>query len=104
MPTLTETNVPTRWSERVTAYLLERDVAVLALRTGDALGEQRLERRDDLRARLVGDDHVVDVAAFGGRVRVREARLVVVHQLRAALLRGRGARDVAAVDDVDRAL
>ena len=43
----------------------ERDVPVLSLRRLHALGEQRLERGDDLRARLVGDDHVVDVAALG---------------------------------------
>src|SRR5215207_9014647 len=54
---------------------LERDVAVLALRPRLALGQQRLQRGDQLRARLVGDDHVVDVAAFGRRVGVGEARL-----------------------------
>src|SRR3712207_8654580 len=48
---------------------------------------QRLERGDDLRARLVRDQHVVDVPALGRRVRVREARLVVVDQLLAALRR-----------------
>ena len=69
---------------------LERDVAVLALRALHALGPQRLERRDQLRARLVRHDHVVDVAALGRRVRVREARLVVVDQLR------RGARRASA--------
>ena len=63
-----------------------------------------LERVDQPRAGLVRHDHVVDVAALGGRVRVREARLVVVHQLLAALVRGRRLGDVAAVDDVDRAL
>ena len=51
-----------------------------------------------------GHDHVVDVAALGRRVRVGEARLVVVHQLLAALVGRRRAGDVAAVDDVDRAL
>ena len=71
---------------------LERDVAVLALRPGDALGLQRLERGDQLRPRLVRDDHVVDVAALGRRVRVREARLVVVHQLLAPLVRRRRGR------------
>ena len=45
----------------------ERDVPVLALRRLHALGQQRLERGDDLRARLVGDDDVVDVAALGRR-------------------------------------
>ena len=65
----------------------QRDVAVLALRARlDALGLQRLERGDQLRARLVRDDHVVDVAALGRRVGVGEARLVVVDQLLAALV------------------
>ena len=44
---------------------LERDVAVLALGRVHALRLQRLERADQLRARLVRDDHVVDVAALG---------------------------------------
>ena len=46
--------------------------------------------RDQLRARLVRDDHVVDVAALGRRVRVGEARLVVGDQLL------RGARPASA--------
>ena len=71
---------------------LQRDVAVLALRAGLALGQQRLERGDQLRARLVRDDHVVDVAALGRRVGVGEARLVVVDQLLAALVGRRRAR------------
>jgi hypothetical protein len=83
---------------------LERDVPVLALRARLALGQQRVQRGDDLRARLVRDDHVVDVAALGRAVGVREARLVVVHQLLAALVGRRRGGDVAAVDDVDRAL
>ena len=64
----------------------KRDVAVLALRPLDALGLQRLERVDQARARLVRDQHVVDVAALGRRVGVREARLVVGDQLLAALV------------------
>src|SRR5215210_9248933 len=82
----------------------QRDVAVLALRPRLALGQQRLEGRDHLRARLVRDYHVVDVAALGRRVRVGEARPVVVDQLLAARV-GRGRLgDVAAIDDVHRAL
>src|SRR5947209_10465074 len=54
------------------------DVPVLAPRPGLALARQGLERRDDLRPRLVRNDHVVDVAALGGRVRVGEVGLVVV--------------------------
>ena len=71
---------------------------------GLALGQQRLERGDQLRARLVRDDDVVDVAALGRRVGVGEARLVVADQLLPPLLGRRRLRDVAAVDDVDRAL
>src|SRR4051794_16715736 len=55
---------PTRESGRgcePSAVRLQGDVAVLAPRPRLALGEQRLERRDHLRAGLVRDDHVVDV-------------------------------------------
>ena len=65
---------------------LEGDVAVLAPGPGLALGEQGLERGDQLRARLVGDDHVVHVAALGRRIGVGEARLVVVDQLLAPVV------------------
>jgi hypothetical protein len=82
---------------------LERDVSVLALGAGLALGLQRLERRDHFRACLVRDQHVVDVSALDRRVRVREARLVVVDQLLAALVGRRRRRDVAPVDDTDEA-
>src|SRR3954470_14656832 len=82
----------------------ERDVAVLALRARLMLRLQRLERRDELRPCLVRDDDVVDVAALGRRVRVREARLVVVDQALAALVRRRRLLELAAVDDVDGAL
>ena len=69
---------------------------MLALGRGDALGLEGLQRADQLRARLVRDDHVVDVAALGGRVRVREARLVVGDQLLAPLVRRRRGLEVAA--------
>ena len=78
------------------AHALQRDVAVLALRPRLALGEQRLQRRDQLRPRLVRHDHVVDVAALGRRVRVREARLVVGDQLL------RGARPASATCAMSR--
>src|SRR5579863_3865146 len=82
----------------------ERNVPVLALGPRFALGLQGAQRGDQPRTGLVGDDHVVDVAALGGGVGIREARLVVVHQRFAPLL-GRGAAgDIAAVDDVDGAL
>src|SRR3954454_15055624 len=90
------------WSlpgRRSSTQALQRDVAVLALRLFDALRLQRAQGADQLRAGLVRDDHVVDVAALGGGVRVGEAGLVVLHELRAPLL-GRGATgDVAPVDD-----
>src|SRR3954453_13218113 len=69
---------------------LERDVPVLALRSLDPLGLEGAQRADQLRARLVRLDHVVDVAALGRRVRVGEVSLVVVDQLGAALVRSGG--------------
>src|SRR4051812_44837660 len=77
---------------------LERDVAVLSLRLLDPLGLQGAQGADQLRARLVGDDHVVDVAALGRRVGVGESRLVVGDQLLAALVGRRRALDVATED------
>src|SRR5215207_5342755 len=68
---------------------LEGDVPVLALRSLDAFGLQGAERADQLGARLVGLDHVVDVAALGRRVGVGEVGLVVVDQLRSPLVRCR---------------
>src|SRR4051794_25507485 len=74
---------------------LQRDVAVLALGPGLALGEQRLERGDELRPRLVGNDHVVDVPALGRGVGVREAGLVVGDELLAPGVRRRRVLEVA---------
>ena len=59
----------------------QRDVAVPPLGALDALGERRLERVDQHRARPRRTNDVVDVAALGGGERVRELRLVVVDQL-----------------------
>src|SRR4029453_7620312 len=66
------------WKGRRSRPGLERDVPVLALGAGLALGLERVQRGDDLGSRLVGDDHVVDVAPLGRAVRVGEAQLVVV--------------------------
>src|SRR3954451_4723515 len=95
------------WSlpgRRSSTQALQRDVAVLALRLLDALRLQRAQGADQLRAGLVRDDHVVDVAVLGGRGRVGEAGLVVRDQLLAALLRRRRGLYVASEDDVDGAL
>ena len=54
---------------------------MLALRRRLALREVHLECADQVRARPAGLDHVVDVAALGGGVRVGEALLVVGDQL-----------------------
>ena len=83
---------------------LERDVAVLAPRARLALRQRRLERVDQHRPRPPRLDHVVDVAALGGRPRVREALLVVGDQLGAARLGIVGVLELLAEDDVDRAL
>src|SRR5205085_10165453 len=79
---------------------LERDVPVLALRAGLALRERGLERVDQDGPRAAGLDHLVDVAALGGRVRVREALLVVGDQLGAARLGVVGLLELAPEDDV----
>src|SRR4030088_1549858 len=60
---------------------LERDGAVLAARAPDLLALERVERRDQLRPRLLGLDDVVDVAALGGEVGVGEFLDVIVDQL-----------------------
>src|SRR5450631_363019 len=98
--------ISSRWGRLLTiaGSRSQRDVAVLALRARFALALQGAQRDDQLRPRLVGDDDVVDVAALGSGVRVGEPRLVVVHQLFAALVGRRAAGDVAPVDDVDGAL
>ena len=83
---------------------LERDVPVLALRPRLALRQRDLERRDQHRPRPPRLDHVVDVAALGGVVRVGEALLVVGDQLGAARLRIVGLLELLAEDDVDGAL
>ena len=76
-----------------TLQLSEQDVAATAgccracaAASCLALRQQRLERGDELRPGLVGDDDVVEVPALGRAVRVREPRAVVVDELRAALV------------------
>src|SRR5438874_12785192 len=70
-----------RYSRKIPTAPLQRNVPVLTLRPGLTLGLERLQRADDLRARLVRDDNVVDVAALRRHIGVGEVRLVVVDQL-----------------------
>ena len=69
-----------------------------------ALAGRDLERRDQHRACRPRLDHLVDVAALGGVVRVREALLVVGDQLGAARLRVVRLLELLAEDDVDGSL
>src|SRR5579871_5536694 len=64
---------------------LEGDVPVLAPGLGLALGLRGPERLDQDGPGAARLDHVVDVAAFGGDVRVREPLAIVVDELLAAL-------------------
>ena len=66
---------------------LERDVAVLARRARLALRDRGPQRVDQHGPRAPRLDHLVDVAALGRGVRVREALLVVGDQLGAPRLR-----------------
>ena len=83
----TEQPVDAHRRPRATADL-ERDVAVLAAGPRLALRQRGLERVDQHRTRAARLDHVVDVAALGGAVRVRELLLVVGDQLRALVVAG----------------
>src|SRR5437764_3720633 len=76
---------------------LERDIPVLAAWPRLCLGQRRLERVDQHGPRPPRLDHVVDVAALGSAVGIRELLLVVGDQLLALFLRA------VAVDDVHSA-
>src|SRR5690349_22332885 len=85
----------------------ERDVAVLARRVLLALAGQDAQGADDGGAGVARAQHLVDVAERRRLVRVGEALLVVGDEARAGALALRGVRDaceLAAEDDVDRAL
>src|SRR3954463_11509606 len=78
----------------------QRKIPVLLRRIPVALRAQRVERVDQPRACVARVDDVVDVAAAGGDVRVRELRRVLGH-----LGVHRGGRvvrfgDLALVDDL----
>src|ERR1051326_6759820 len=82
----------------------EGDVPVLARGARLAVGRAGFERSNELRARLLGLDHVVDVALLRGHVGVRERLAVLAHEVR-ALARGvRRGRQLLLVKDVDGAL
>src|SRR5579872_2917436 len=70
---------PRGWSD-----LLERDVAVLAVRPVDALVGEHLEAARDRLPRPPGFDDVVDVAALRRNERVGETVAVFFDQLRGA--------------------
>src|SRR5215470_10059065 len=53
-------------------YSSQRDVAVFPWRVGVALRLQYRQRRAETRARVARLDHLVDVAALGGHIRVGE--------------------------------
>src|SRR5207302_8543037 len=80
---------------------LERDVAVPAGGTAAVLAASFPQGPDQDRARPTRLDHIVDVAALGGDVRVGEALAVVADQLRA--FRGPVLRcfQLTAIDNVD---
>ena len=69
-----------------------------------ALRQRRLERRDEHRSRPPRLDHLVDVAALGGVVGVREPLLVLGDQLLAARVGVGRLSELLAEDDVDGAL
>src|SRR4051812_20907622 len=77
----------------------ERNVSVLAPWPRLLLRQRGLERVDEDAARAAGLDHLVDVAALGGRVRVREALAVVLDQLFAPRLGVGGIVELLAEDD-----
>src|SRR5689334_10208306 len=86
------------------APLSERDVAMLLRRVLVALVLEHLERADDLRARVLGLDDLVDVAELRGLERVRERAAVIRDEplpLGVDVLR---ALELVPEDDVDRAL
>src|SRR5713226_208614 len=83
LPTIPLTPMPaasSSVSSRFTAHS-QRDVPVLALRNFLALVAQHLQGAAELRARLLGEDHLVDVAQLGRLVRVGEGVAIFFHQL-----------------------
>src|ERR687897_268636 len=85
----------------------QRDVVVAPGRQALALGGQRQQRGGDGAAGVGRFDDLVDVAAFGGRGGCEVDGLVLGLELGApcvALLLGGRGRQLAAVQDLDRAL
>src|SRR6266446_7353721 len=81
----------------------ERNVPVLLRRVLVALVLENFERADEPRPCLLGCDDLVDVAELGGHERVREG-LAIVGDETLTLAVPSGGLDLAAEDDVDRAL
>src|SRR5450759_3157568 len=82
----------------------EWDVAMLLPGVRVPLVREDLQRPDEPRAGFARKDDLVNVAASGSDIRVRELRLVLGHETRpfsGAILRS---RDRILEDDIDRAL
>src|SRR3990170_3826556 len=105
-PRITLTAISPRLATRTEsmAGILERDVPVLLGRKRHSLGPQHVEGLDQALARLPRLDDLIDEPPFCRDIRIGERLLVVVDQLGASRLGIVGIGDLAAVDDVDRAL
>src|ERR1022692_4036439 len=83
---------------------LQRNVAMFLARRGVHLVLQHAKRADHARASFARLDHIVDEAALGGDERVGEALAKLFGLLRAHGFAVGGRRELAAIDDVHRAL
>src|SRR3954463_3289253 len=105
------TRIRLSWSSIGAAYVtrvsrLQRRIAVLAIRSLLALGAQSSQRRRQNAPRIRCGDHVVDVAALGRDIRVREPRLELLLQcelLATAVVVVDDAPQRASVEDLHRA-
>src|ERR1700680_2117730 len=85
---------------RVFLISLQRYVAVLSSGSLNRLAQADLKAADQLASRLAGFDDVVDVASFGGDVRVGKTCGVFGHQFLATACGILRHRQVSLVDDV----
>src|SRR5207247_10824444 len=79
---------------------LERNVALFLLRVLIALVIQMFERRDQLSSRLARINNLVDKAAAGGNIRVRELLAELLHSFGSSGGPIRRAIELALVQDV----
>src|SRR5204863_9332865 len=110
---MTRTAISPRFATRILSTARSRDrplhrsewdVAVLLRRVLVALGLERGEAVDQLRARLMGTDDLVDEAALRGDVRVCELLAVLGNPGRARRGDIRGGIELALVKNIDRSL